>query len=57
MLLYSGMFGAFGFGAGMPGFCYYFGTMIDGVANVGGDNLNASAGGPMGGGGMINLSD
>ena len=34
MLLYLGLFGALGFGACMPAFCYYFGTMIDGVASV-----------------------
>ena len=34
LLLYAGLFGAFGFGACMPAFCYYFGTMIDGVASV-----------------------
>jgi len=41
MLLYAGCFGAVGFGACMPAFCYYFGTMIDGVASV----SAASAGG------------
>ena len=34
LLLFAGLFGAFGFGACMPAFCYYFGTMIDGVASV-----------------------
>jgi len=33
-LLYAGLFGSFCFGAAMPGFCYYFGTMIDGVGKV-----------------------
>jgi hypothetical protein len=29
LLLWSGLIGAACFGAAMPGFCYYFGTMID----------------------------
>ena len=43
--LYAGLFGAFAFGAAMPGFCYYFGTMIDGVGKV---QSEAAAGGGMG---------
>jgi hypothetical protein len=37
LLLWAGLFGAFGFGACMPAFCYYFGSMIDGVAGVSAD--------------------
>jgi len=48
-LLYLGIFGSVAFGAAMPAFCYYFGTMIDGVAGV-----QADAGS---GGGMMNLSE
>ena len=33
-LLYAGIFSSFLFGAAMPAFCFYFGTMIDGVAGV-----------------------
>jgi hypothetical protein len=32
LLLWSGIIGATLFGAAMPGFCYYFGTMIDETA-------------------------
>lgn len=48
-LLWLGIFSSILFGAAMPGFCYYFGTMIDGVAGV-----QADAGD---GGGMMNLSE
>jgi len=47
LLLWSGLFGAFVFGAAMPAFCYYFGTMIDGVGKVSADEM----------GGMGDLSD
>lgn len=34
MLLWSGIVGAAIFGACLPGFCYYFGTMIDETASA-----------------------
>lgn len=33
-LLWGGLFGSVLFGAGLPAFSYYFGTMIDGVGAV-----------------------
>jgi len=57
MLLWFGLFGSFGFGAAMPAFCFYFGTMIDGVAAVSSDTTATAAGGTPAGGGMMNLKD
>jgi hypothetical protein len=37
MLLVSGVTGALAFGICLPGFCYFFGAMIDETANVAAD--------------------
>jgi len=57
MLLWFGLFGCFGFGAAMPAFCFYFGTMIDGVAGVSSDSTATAAGGTPAGGGMGDLKE
>lgn len=51
-LLWGGIIGSVCFGAALPGFCYYFGTMIDGVAEV---SVDATNGGGSDGG-MMDLA-
>jgi len=48
LLLWSGLIGSVGFGAGMPAFSYYFGTMIDGVGKVSVDVSSLGGTGGMG---------
>jgi hypothetical protein len=49
MLLWSGLAGATIFGGCLPGFCMFFGNMIDGVGDASATetaNLQSSTGGP-----------